>query len=422
MWELLVGIVLSSAPVSAAMPPEADTLRISLEDAVRRAMIVAPRVQIAEGRILAAQGERAEAVWPFPTNPTVEYERARRESVGRQTHDRGWRLSQRIELAGQSFLRSGAAGRRVQAAEALVSDAERLAALDARLTYLTLYLSERLSALTDSNAVFAERLAAWGSRQLEAGEINLLEYNVTALEATRARSEATRAEADRRAAAADLAMILALPHDSTPSTADLEALPDLDLTVTRLLGVASERRPDVQAVALEVEAAGRAVTATRLGGLPDLQLALFSAQEEGTDDLFGFSVGLSVPLFQRDQGSVGRARADRETARAQSTSTNRRVVAEVLAASALYLGALEAQSRFETGLLQVASENVVLAEMAFDGGELSIAEVVLFRSAALGAQLEYLEVLADEYQAWFELAAALAARPDELSELLRGTP
>ena len=48
---------------------------------------------------------------------------------------------------------------------------------------------------------------------------------------------------------------------------------------------------------------------------------------------------------------------------------------------------------------------------------MSVADVVVFRSTALATQLEYLEVLAEAYEAWFQLAAAVDARPDELTDL-----
>ena len=68
-------------------------------------------------------------------------------------------------------------------------------------------------------------------------------------------------------------------------------------------------------------------------------------------------------------------------------------------------------------LLLASRENVELAGRAFQEGELSVADVVVFRSTALATQLEYLDVLADAYQAWSELAAAVHVRPEDLTTL-----
>ena len=418
MKAVLLGVALFAPPQEPSISTTQDTVRLPVEEAVRRAVFVSPLVLAARGSVLAARGTRSEDLWPFPVNPAVAFERARRRAPDGDVYDFQWRFSQEIEIAGQSFLRTGAAGRRVRAAEALVNDAGRVSGLDTRLRYLTLHLAERRAALADSNATFAERLVDLGREQLDAGEINVLEYNTAVLEGARARSEANRAEADRRASAADLGRVLALPSDSPVATLALPSLPPLAIREAGVLSAALQRRPDMRAASLEVEAANKAVTAARLEALPNLEVAVFSGKEEGTDDLFGFSLGFSVPIFRRQQSAVGLARGVREAARALSAATDRLIRAEVTAAGARYVNAMEAERRFAIDVLRAASENAALSARAFQEGELNIVEVVVFRSAAVAAQLEYLEVLADAYGAWFELAAALNARPDELMELL----
>jgi len=397
------------------------TFTLELEEAVARAVTVSPTVRIAEGGVQSARGFRAESRWPFPGNPTVEFERARRRGLGGEAYDYGWRFGQQLEIAGQSFLRTGAGNRRVAAAEQWVVDAERVSALGARLSYLTLHLAERRASLSTENADLAEELAVVAQRQLDAGEINVLEFNTAALEAARARSQAARFEAEREASAAELARLLALPRDSVAATTELPQLPEppTSLSVGAVVGL--DRRPDLRAATLEAEAADRMVTASQRRILPNLELSLFTGQEAGTDDLLGFSVGFSVPLFHRGQADAGAARADRAAATAVADGTARLIQAEVVAGSRRYVGAYEAERRFATDLLLAGAENAELAAVAFEEGELSIADVVVFRTTALATRLEHLEVLADAYAAWFSLAAALNAQPTELFEVLEAS-
>jgi outer membrane protein TolC len=408
---------LALLPISGAGQQSDNTYSIALENAVGRAVSVSPQVRIAEGRILSARGFRAQSVWPFPDNPSVVFERARRRSLVSEAYDYSWRVSQQMEIAGQSFLRKGAADRRVNAAEALVMDAARTSALDARLAYLTLHLAERRAALSAESAELAEELASVARRQLDAGEINVIEYNTAALEAARARSQADRFEGERRASSAELSRALGIVGDSVVQTVALPALPDLP-ALERVGALALERRPDMQAATLEVDAADRILSANRRRMVPNLQLDLFTGQEAGTDELLGFSVGFSVPLFHRGQADVGAARADRAAAAAISDGTARLIRAEVEAESRRYAGAHEAERRFSNGLLLAGAENAELAAVAFEEGELSVADVVVFQATALATRLEHLEVLADAYAAWFALAAALDAPPEELIQLL----
>ena len=396
-----------------------DTTVLTLEEAVDRAVSVSPLVAAADAAVRAPEGERAEAFPFFPSNPQVEYARARREGPTSTVYDWEWAIRQEVEIAGQSFLARSAAGRRVEAAQARAIDFRRRAALEARAVYVGLAIAERRAALTDSTAVFAARLAEAATRQLEAGEINRLEYNAAVLESARARSVAERAMGNRLAAMAELARLLALGSDSLPVTAPLPGLPRLEIAdETLLLSIARERRPDLLAATFETEAAERALSFARRSILPNLTLSAFSGFEEGTDDLLGFSLALSVPLFHVQRGDIGNATAERAAAQADLTATQRRLQAEVRSAVARYTRALRAERRFAADVLRAATENVTLTQRALAEGEVSVTDVVVLRSAALAAQLEYLEVLLDAYSAWFELAAALDATPAQLSELI----
>jgi cobalt-zinc-cadmium efflux system outer membrane protein len=329
-----------------------------------------------------------------------------------------------VEIAGQGFVRAGAAGKRVRAAEALVADAERLAALEARLAFSTLALAERRAALVDSAARFGERLAAVTRRQLDAGAINLLEHNAAVLDAARQRSAAERARAERTATGADLARVLALGAGTVPRPEPLPPLSNREPPgPDALLRAALARRPDYSAAEWEARGARQDVTATGLDGwIPSLQLGLVSGREEGSDDLFGFTIGVSVPLFRRNQAARGAAAARRSAADAGLEAVRRAIQADVEAAFARYVLARRAERRFAEEVLRAATENVTLTERAFAEGKVGIADVVVLRSTAVAAQLEYLEVLADAYEGWFRLAAAVGVAPDELNDVTGEQP
>ena len=391
-------------------------IQITLDEAVVRALAASPGIALAEGAVFAAEGQRAQTTWPFASNPSVEFERTRRRSPGGEVYDVGWRFSQTLEISGSSLRGRSAADTRIQASRAYVADAGRITTIETQLTYTRLHLAERRAELVTSNAELAEELAVLARRQLDAGEINLLAFNTAALAAARARSLADRFGAERLAAQAELARLLAEGGLSITTT----ALPDLPapLPSTEIIQASAIRgRPDLEAATLEVDAAADQLAASRRSRLPSLEVAVFDGEEEGTDNLLGLSLGVSIPLFQRSQADVGVARADEAAARARSDATLRAIRSGVDGWAERYRGAREAERRFADELLLASRENVELAGRAFQEGELSIADVVVFRSTALATQLEYLDVLADAYQAWFELSAAVHVRPEDLTTL-----
>ena len=404
---------------AVALIASQDTLVLTIDEATARAVALSPSVSASIGAVRAPRGVRAEAWWPFPDNPTLEYGRVRRQSGLSTTYDRQWSVTQEIEIAGQWAWRGSAATALVRSAEARVENARRVVALEARRAYAALANAERRAALTDSAAGFAERLADFARRQFEAGELNRLEWNAAALEAARGRSAAERAGADAAAAAANLARLLALPLDSTPRTIALAAIPDLRWdSDSLLLALARTRRPDLRANEALRRGSDRNVTAARLSLIPNLAVSVFEGREAGIDRLFGFGVGLRIPLFHRQQASIGAAMAARAAARAELAATERAVQAEVLATGARFLRARAAERRFATEVLRAATENVILTERALSEGEVSLTDVLVLRATAVNAQLEYLDVLLDASDAWFELAATLAAEPTDLATLL----
>lgn len=412
MLSIVVGALLASAVQ--------DTLSIGLEPAVARGLAVSPAVAAAEGAVRAPRGLRAEARWPFPNNPALEYGRVRRQTGGATLYDREWAVTQEIEIAGQWAWRGSAASALVQSAEARAEDARRITALEVRRAYAALAVAERRVTLTDSAAAFAERLAGFARRQFEAGEANRLEWNAAVLEAARVRSAAERAQAEAAAAAANLARLLALPPDSMPRTTALPAIPELRwASDSALIAVANARRYDLRASEALRRSADRTATAARLSLVPNLTVAALGGREAGNDRLFGVALGLRVPLFHRQQAGIGAAQAERAAARAELAATERAVRAEVLAAAARFLRARAAERRFATEILRAATENVTLTERALAEGEVSLTDVLILRGTAVNAQLEYLDVLRDASEAWFELAAALAVEPADLAALLR---
>lgn len=399
-----------------------DTIVLSLEDAAHRALTASPLIESALGEVRRAQGIRSETGWPFATNPEVSYSRTRRRAGGSTSYDHEWKLSQEVEIAGQPWLRRGAASALLHATSARVEDSRRVVALEARRSYVLLAIAERRAELADSVAAFADRLAGYTRRQFEAGEANRLELNVALLERARALSTADRLAAEQQAAAAELRRLLGVPGDSAVRTLPLPALPALAWgSDSALLSLARSRRPDLRTAAAFYQGARSASALAGRALIPNLVLSLNTGEEAGTDRLVGVGIGVRVPLFYRQQAAKGGAAADLAAAHARFLATERGVRAELETVAVRYRRARTAEQRFATEALGAVEENVALTERALQEGEVSLTEVLLLRRTSVEAQLEYLEVLTSSYFAWFELAATLGAEPNDLPALLGGT-
>lgn len=407
--------------VSAALTPP-DTLTISLEQAVARAVDGSPRISAAQAAGLASAGVRAESRLPFLGPLSLEVERLRRSGdAPLASQDTRLGLRQQVDLSGGSFVRARAAGRRVTANAAVVEDTERLVSAEVRLAYLQAALAQRRRGVLDSAAGYADRLAVISQRRLEAGEGTQLESNAAMLEAARQRSAADRAAAAEAAATADLQRLLNLGWEVP---VQLEGLPLLPTGPAadhrRLITEAMVRRPDLGVATELLDAAYLDRTAAARDRVPKLTVGWDWGTEAVTTRLTGFSLALQVPLFQRNQGAIGQAAANAGLATAELDDVRRRIPAEVLEAAARFEQALVAERRIASDVLRAAEENVALSQRALEEGALAITEVIVIRSVALAARLEYLDVLQDAYAAWFRLAATVAVTPSDIARLQEG--
>ena len=409
-WYLLAGGLLQGAP--------ADTITFTAADAVRRAVAVSPYVDAAQAAIRAPRGVRAELWSPLAGNPTLEVGGARRRSNLLDARDRDWAVTQEIAWA-PWFARRRSADLSVRAAEARRDDAVRLVALDARRAFVTLFIAERRAALADSAAEFAERLAAFAHKQFAAGETNRLELNAAALEAARARGNAERALAAHQAAAARLGALLALPPDSAVRTGGVGIPAAVALSDSLLLRLALDRRPDLRASLAEQNAMASREVATKLSLLPSLAVGVTGGREGGTDALRGLQLGLRVPLVHQEQAARGEAAAAKGAATAAATALQREIIAELRTANAQFARSADVHRRYVRDILPAASQNVTLTERALTEGEVGLTEVLVLRSSAVTAQLEYLEVLQEVLDAWAALATAAGVEPGELERLAR---
>lgn len=398
-----------------------DTLTLSLDQAVARALLVSPTIAAAEGAVAAPRGLRAESRLPFVGPVQVEGTRATRAVPG-QSDTRDWGISvrQSLDISGGSFVRARAASSRIDAAGARIEDARRLVTREVQLGFVNLVLADQRQRLLDSAATLGERLADITRRRLEAGELTLLDANAAVIEAARQRSAAGRATADWVEARATLGRLLALPPDSIAEGRGLPSLPDaLTTSPASLLPMALAGRPDLLAARRELDGARQDQRAARSTLIPILDIGWAWAREGADARLGGLIVGLRLPVFQRAQGARGEATAALAAREADQRAIEQEVRAEVLAAAARYARARESATRFDTEILTAADENVRLSERALEEGELGIRDVVVLRSLALAARLEHLDVLRETLHSWYTLAAALAASASELQTLTR---
>lgn len=354
-------------------------------------------------------------------------------------------LTQEIEFAGQRGLRIGAARVGVQRAAFSVQNAARLTVAEASSAFLRAVAAERRLGVAQSIFALNERLLNAVRIQLSAGEISALDANLAEVEFGRSRA---RVLAERRAATGarlelqrlvgvDPAVPVRLVDDGQPLLASLAA-PAVVAATTRgvvttmpvparasgadtaafdtdaLVRIALERRPDLAANAATVAEAGALAAVAGRERVPNLRLGVITGS--GSRGIGGVGgaiagglgpvVGLTLPIFNRNQGVLAQRRAQVEQARLEREATALRVRTEVIAAARAYRTASEEASVFEVSVLQPARANSALLDTAFQAGKIALPTLLLLRNQLLDAELGYYDTWLAQREALVQLAAA----------------
>ncbi|HEX8904270.1 MAG TPA: TolC family protein, partial [Longimicrobiaceae bacterium] len=457
----LAALALSAAaaplPAQQAAPQPADSVNLSLQEALNRALTVGDEVRLAERRSDAAKAQlgvaRAAQLPRLTTSGayTHVYESARAQAVGAifnqpNTYSANANLNVPLYQGGRAAAGVRSASRTRGATEAELADTRQAATLDVLGAYLDALLAERLVRIQEANLALAEQQLAQAQQLERAGRQS--RYDVLRARVQRANLEPAliQARADREAAALELKRLTNLPPmaplrlTSSLQSAEVQALA-ASLAALAVDSAALDSLPAVRAAELRAEASRAQVTVARADYLPTLSVFLQSGYQafplSGLPTSFGRlntvdcppgsaadrvctqqnggwftdrSAGLQVswPVFDgfRTRSNVALARANADIAAAQARQA--REAAAVQAANARN-ALLAAQAIFAASGQNVAEaeEAYRLAALRFSRGLGTQLEVQDAQLALLTARTNEARAVHGLYLATAEVARAL---------------
>ena len=183
-----------------------------------------------------------------------------------------------------------------------------------------------------------------------------------------------------------------------------------DMTTQDMIALALAQRPDLAERDAAIAQADADVTLARREALPNLIARVVSEQNaSGTGRAIRPGVGLTIPLFNRNQGEIDARRAFARQVALERAATAARVRADVEAALRAYQAAAGAIEVLETTVLGPARENRRLLEFAYREGKVGLAVLLLIRNQVIDAEQEYWTAWLAEREAAAELRAALGS-------------
>ncbi len=372
-----LALALLLAPYGA-VAAESVTLPAALELARARS----PDAEVARQRLAEAQAELRGARVLFVENPEIE-------AVGLPTAGAPLEVEARQALGGP-----GERGTRVRRARELLAageadrdDAFRLLDLAVTEAWFAALAAEQRAAIAGEAAALASDLAAIARARVDRGADSALVYNTARIRLAEAERARIAAEADRDAARLELGRLLgggpADPADTWPT---LQAAPSVESAVQTALA----QRPELAALGHQAEAERARAREAAADAWPELTVGAAWHREDDAERWLGVAA-VTVPVFNRNQGEVGGARAAAARLEAELAARRALIEAEVRTLSLARASAERGVAVYDADVLRAQEESVVLLRRAFEEGKVDFTELVLLQRELLEARLGNIE-------------------------------
>ena len=394
---------------------------LGLDEAIALALEREPALRATRTDIGVALGQQTQAgVRP---NPTLLVER-RQEPGGTDSL-----TSVGVEWPLALFRREAraqAAGHEVAATRFAVADRERMLAADVRLQYgVAAAAAREVSVASELVAALQRQLDLTRARVSE-GAMPALDRDLLEVEVRRLQAERVRASGRAEVAILQLKQLLGLnPAAPLLLGESLDALVGRAGTSAATAAEPSATRPDVSQAESRLTLAGARVDEARSEGRFDVSLfgsymrmdAGFPQMGVGPSGVlervrgqFNYVAAgamIALPLFNRNQGDVARAEAERSGAAARLEATTLAAQSEVAIARARDTRAQEAVALFVGTAQGLARQNLDVVRQTFDLGRATVFDVLTEQRRYLDFEQAYTTALREAWEARAALKRAL---------------
>ena len=373
---------------------EAEVLRVAA------GMLPNPEVEYSVGNVVLGEGNDQErGLRPRPFEQTIQ-------SIGVSAVLDVWlKRSTRVEAAAHG----------IREARLQVEDAVREIRRAVRSAYAEVVREEAERRLAATTRGQYDESIALSRKRFNAGDISEAELRKVELEGLRYVNAEIDATLQLEVARQRLAELMAYPDPAALPRELVEPaiLPTLDVgDEEALLRGALSQRPDLLAATAARQRATSELRAEQRLPLPDPSLGVaytrsrFQVSGDNPHAL-GLSLSIPIPVFDRNQAGIGRARIEIERAELEVTRTDLAVRHDVAEALAQARRARRLLETYEAGgMLERARSALDVAERSYQSGSSSLLEILEARRTYLETQANYLAARYDHWQAAIDVAYA----------------
>lgn len=389
----LGAIAVSLFVAPAALAQEQAAAPLTLSEAIGRAVASDPALRAADAGVDAARGGLRQArVRPNPElSAEVENFNGQGELRGLDGAETTFSLSQEVELGGRRSARIRLADRELHGAELerVVRGLDLIR--DVQIAYYDALAAAELVRIAEERLETAQALNASVARRVAAARDPLMAGARSEAGLAEARIALTRAQAEAATARATLASLVGGETGFSLTPADFAALPAEDHEHAE----PTDAAPDLARLAAARDRANASIRVERSLAWQNPTLSL-GYRQFATDDNEGALVaGVSIPLgvFDRNQGSIARARAEQRRAEFDLEAGRRTLMREVAALQRSLVADAIAVAATEQEVIPQAERALNLAQEGYNRGAFSYLDVIEAQRALSDARQARVDAL-----------------------------
>ncbi len=351
----------------------------------------------------AAAAEVIQALaYPNPeAEGSLDLARSRGEMSGEKSLEFGLSLVQPFELPGKRRARRAAAEASLPIVEREEAAFRVTLAKEVTQGYATVLYYEQALQTANENARLASEIEAVVGRRVDGGEapeVDRIKARLESLQAKRAVQSQQRRVGSARAVlnalcggtlGEDFTLAETLESVAEPLALETSLRNAQDHPLLRRVDAALDRQRAI---------IGREESAW----YPDLKPGLQVGQEDDKNSI-GVSLGVEIPLFNRNQGGIAGAKAELARLEAERERVRIEVERDVHQAWQAYQSSREQAGAFGDGLREGAAEALRIETFLYEQGETDFLRLLEARRTARATEAEYLQALFDARIARAEL-------------------
>lgn len=401
----------------AGAPQPQPQERITLEEAISRALANSPSIKASRTQI--TQSKAQEVTANLRPNPLLSWDSQFIPifSPGDFSTDTLNNLQQFDVGVGYLFERGRKRQNRLKAAqdatavtESQVADAERTLAFNVAQQFINALLANSNLQFAQEDLSSFQQTANISEQRYKAGDISEGDLLKIKLQLLQFQTDVTAAQVARVQALGSLRQLVGykvLPRNFDVA-GDLNYLP-LTAGLDDLQVLALRTRPDLRAAQQGITAAQSQVSLAKANGKQDLNGSINYSHVGGISSTSLF-FNIPIPIFNRNQGEIARTRSTVDQAQFTAQGAEDTVMTDVMNAYEATATNQEVVKLYTSGYLKEAEDSRNISEYAYKGGAATLLDFLDAQRSYRATQLAYRQALAAYMLSLEQLREAVGTR------------